>query len=166
MRPVHQGGEPVIRRARTKADLELADRLARRCGPRNGKLPSSYVAPGKLGAVWLAYVEVREQGGPGWEGHDEPAGVAAAYVDQDGVLWMTTAGALPAFRGRGIQRRLLSARLAWGRRCKATSARSYCSADNGASLGNLLRAGFVVAGYRLDELASGGGWVDVVRSPL
>jgi ribosomal protein S18 acetylase RimI-like enzyme len=137
----------MIRRARTKADFALADRLAKRCGPRNGAKPSALCAPGNVAAAWLADV----------------AGFAVAYVDADGVVQLASCGVLPAYRGRGLQRKLVAAHERWGRARGARSARTYTSSDNWPSLANLLRCGYRVVGYRADELASGGGWVDVAK---
>lgn len=46
-------------------------------------------------------------------------------------------------RGRGLQKRLIRARVAWARKLGAVSLETYASLDNRASLISLLKCGFV-----------------------
>ena len=134
----------VYRRARTPDELRRADNLAARSGPYGAKPPSFY------GAVWLL-----TEGG-----HDIAYG--AAYLDKEaGTVTLATCGGARVARGRGLQRPLIRQVHAWARRHGILIGRTYCSADNWPSLGNLLRCGYVVVGFRSDETASGGGYVDV-----
>jgi GNAT superfamily N-acetyltransferase len=153
----------MIRRARTDADYSLADRLARRCGPHGAALPSAWR---RVGAVWLhwswrteADVEARAV-----ETFQVWSAFAVAHIDADGVLVLGNVGVLPEARGQGLQRRLIRVRERWGRAQNALRARTYVSADNGASLSNLMRCGWTVVGFRAEPAASGDGWVDLARS--
>lgn len=140
----------MIRRARTATALATADRLARRCGPANGKPPSTAIDYAGGGAVWVASVC----------GH--VVAYAAGYLGEEGLeAHFSQVGVLPAFRGRGLQRRFVRAFLRWAREQGAKRVLSYTSADNWFSLANLGRCGFVACGFRADDTASGNGWVDV-----
>lgn len=71
-------------------------------------------------------------------------GYAGAEV-RDGVLHLTRCYVAVSHRGMGGQRALIRARLAWGRRCGATSATTYTHIGNVASARSLQRCGFLLA---------------------
>ncbi len=146
----------MIRRVRTDADFALADRLAKWCGPHGAALPSAFR---RTGAVWVGL-----GGGPDSRLFGQPTAFAVAYIDGDGLLVLGNVGVLKEARGQGLQRRLIRVRERWGRAQNALRARTYCSADNAASVSNLMRCGYRVTGYRVEQDASGGGWVDLQRS--
>lgn len=87
---------------------------------------------------------------PGWTCYvtydgEEPAGAAALYVN-DGVAWLGFGSTRPAFRGRGSQGALFSARAAdaaaQGARLFVTETGVAGEDGPGASYRNILRAGF------------------------
>lgn len=132
------------RRVYIDRDMRRADALAACCGPYGAKPPSTYPA------VWLL-----EEGG-------EPVAYGAAYIDKEaGTVTLATCGTRKHARGRGLQRPLIRQMHAWARRRGIRLGRTYTSADNWPSLANLMRCGYRVVGYRVDETASGGGYVDV-----
>lgn len=49
----------------------------------------------------------------------------------------------PKYRGRGIQRKLIRARLAWAKRHGYTCASTYTLKDNYPSMSNLIKCGFM-----------------------
>lgn len=153
----------MIRRCRKAADFELADRLCRACGPKPSPVPSKF--PDHRGAVWVHFVLGKEEGfafpniaNPRW-----PTGFVAANVKEDGTLDVATCGVEPDYRGRGILRQLLRAVHAWGRAQGCELAACYTAANNWPSMCNFMRAGYRVVGYRADETALGGGWVELER---
>ena|SRR5690606_12594088 len=73
----------------------------------------------------------------------EPAGYAAAKHSQHFPDWayLSRAGVLPGFRGKGIQRRLIQSRCRWAWRSGLTGAYTY-TLDNPASGNALIGCGF------------------------
>jgi len=85
------------------------------------------------GQWWLAY-----EGG-------RPVGFAGAQIwKPDNCLYLRRAGVLPEARGKGLQRRLIRARLAWGREQGARAAYTYTTSWNLASANNLIHEGFTL----------------------
>jgi len=72
-----------------------------------------------------------------------PAGEALAS-SSDGVALLSAAGVLPAFRGGGLQRALLRARLAWAA-AGGCDVAATATEIGGASAANVARAGFAPA---------------------
>jgi GNAT superfamily N-acetyltransferase len=68
-------------------------------------------------------------------------GYAAAAVDEH-VLYLTRAGVLPEARGRGLQRRLIRARVQHARRLGLTRCYTYTVPWNWRSTNNLIDCGF------------------------
>ena len=58
------------------------------------------------------------------------------------VVYFDRAGVAPLARGRGLQRRLIRARLGWARSEGATHAVTYTAPHNIKSSNNLIRCGF------------------------
>ncbi len=67
-------------------------------------------------------------------------------------LHLTRGVVAPDFRGQGLQARMISVRLAWGRRHGAEVAQTYTYHDNVPSMRNLARAGFL-------PLRAGAGYI-------
>lgn len=70
------------------------------------------------------------------------AAYATAYETEAGILSLRGCQVARKYRGRGLQRRLLRARLRWARRHGMRTVRTYVAVDNAPSLVNVLRAGF------------------------
>lgn len=94
--------------------------------------PAHNVAPGlDRGAWWIAEIDGRV------------VGYAGALVwEPDRCLYLTRAGVLPEARGRGLQRRLIRARVAHARRLGLTGAYTYTLNWNEKSANNLIACGF------------------------
>lgn len=60
----------------------------------------------------------------------------------DLVVFFDRAGVAPMARGRGLQRKLIRARLRWGAKHRATHAITYTSPENSQSSNNLIACGF------------------------
>lgn len=69
---------------------------------------------------------------------------AGAYVDTDGVLRLERVWVREDLRGRGLQRRFLRVREAWGRRQGCVWSRTYTHVDNVPSMRTLEAAGYRV----------------------
>jgi GNAT superfamily N-acetyltransferase len=67
---------------------------------------------------------------------------ARPSVQYDRVVYLDRAGVAPVARGRGLQRRLIRARLAWARAQGATHAVTYTLPFNVVSSNNLIKTGF------------------------
>lgn len=82
---------------------------------------------------WLATVDKK------------PAGFACLrmYPD-DNSAYLALAGVLPAFRGRGLQKRLIKARENFGRKAGARTAVTYTAWLNWPSANNLIRMGYTL----------------------
>jgi GNAT superfamily N-acetyltransferase len=80
-----------------------------------------------------------------WAAVDEKGTVVGmAGLEMDGEdAHMTFCVVSPEARGRGIQRRLIKARVAWAKRQGLRRVSTYAHVRNSYSLCNLLRCGFV-----------------------
>lgn len=58
------------------------------------------------------------------------------------VAHFTRAGVLPEYRGQGLQKLLIKARIAWCRRNSIVVIKTYTSSDNAASISSLKACGF------------------------
>jgi GNAT superfamily N-acetyltransferase len=72
---------------------------------------------------------------------NEPVGFASAKKLRN-VVYLNRAGVLPHANGRGLQRRLIKARLRWAKKIGAVCAITYTVYDNHPSICNLLKCGF------------------------
>lgn len=69
----------------------------------------------------------------------------AAYAGlrvENGIAHFTRAGVMPEYRGQGLQKVLIKARLAWCKRKGIKTVKTYTSADNAASAASLVACGF------------------------
>ena len=107
----------------------------RRTDVRTAEAMNTLILPGDTfdarGVHWLAV----DDGG-------NPLGFCSACEIGEGYVFLSRAGLLPAARGLGLQRRMITTRLAWARRQGAVAAITYVVYENEASLVNLLRCGF------------------------
>jgi GNAT superfamily N-acetyltransferase len=71
--------------------------------------------------------------------------------------YLRAAGTLPEYRGQGLQRRLVRARLAYARRSGAPHVLTFTLPQNAASMRSLISCGFKP--HRPTELYAGPGWV-------
>jgi GNAT superfamily N-acetyltransferase len=69
------------------------------------------------------------------------AGVKLARIDPT-IGYLSRAGVLPRFRGRGLQRRLIDQRVEWARRRGASRCVTYTHPENIQSVNNLIACGF------------------------
>lgn len=81
-----------------------------------------------------------------WWAAGQRSGSALAYAGvsplrEQGLAYFCRAGVVPQARGRGLQRRLLRARIAWCRKNKLEPI-TDTTADNVASINNLIAVGF------------------------
>lgn len=107
--------------------------------------PGSTRVPG--GVVW-------------WVVDGDPSnGYAGARMDGDALV-LERAWVAPALRGRGLQGRLVRARVAWGRRQGARRAITYTWGGNVGSMRALVRAGFLPARRSWDGTHS---WITFER---
>jgi len=72
-----------------------------------------------------------------------PAGMGVAEVDPGEIVGFLRGGVLREFRGRGIHKRLIRARLRHGKRMKCAIATCYTTSDNKACMVSLIRCGFI-----------------------
>ena len=72
----------------------------------------------------------------------KPAGFASVRRMNDGVYELTRAGVVPKHRRKGIQRKLIQARIRWAKRNNVDVLVTYTRLDNFASMSNLLKCGF------------------------
>lgn len=107
----------------------LIERMAKRCFPAD-KIETFHLES----EWWIAYVH-------GWE-DKKPAGFGAVrVVNQNAHL--IAGGVLPEFRGLGLQRRLIRARVRWAKdHSVANHAVSFTLTDNPISSNNLITCGF------------------------
>lgn len=93
--------------------------------------PTDFPADTSYGVWWLA-----------WDG-DKAAGYAAINPPLEGVRpYLSRAGVLPEYRGQGIQKRLIRARLAYARKQGWREVVTDTSKDNVMSSNNLIGCGF------------------------
>lgn len=62
-------------------------------------------------------------------------------TNEPNVLFLSRAGVLRGWRGQGLQKRMIRARLAWARRNGWREAVTYTTHDNYASIASLIKAG-------------------------
>lgn len=106
-------------------ELDIVTELHHRCMPHD-----KLYEPDRA-QWWVAY------------GDGKPIGYAGARYDvKHGALFLIAAGTLPAWRGLGVQQRLVRARLRWGRSVGALGAVTYTLVGNAASANALIRCGF------------------------
>ena len=70
-------------------------------------------------------------------------GYCTATVGPEG-LFLERAWLTPSLRGRGLQRRMIRVREAWGRRMGARMSRTYTWGGNVASMNSLIRCGYTI----------------------
>lgn len=76
---------------------------------------------------------------------EDPIGYAGMDLVQrpDGLVgYMTRCGVLPEARGRGVQKRLLTARIRYAHRMACSRVVTYTVASNPASINSLIHRGF------------------------
>lgn len=84
---------------------------------------------------------------------------AAGRIIAPGTFMLTRAATRPEHRGRGLQQRLIRARVALARRLGCKRVVTYTSADNAASMRALIHSGFLPYIARPLEFWMGWGWV-------
>lgn len=73
----------------------------------------------------------------------EPVGFCSAvFLPHETGIFLSSAVVFRAFRGSGLQRRMIQRRLAWAKRHGATHAVTYTIVGNWPSVASLLRCGF------------------------
>ena len=72
------------------------------------------------------------------------AGFCIATKISPSIVFLSRAGVLPEYRGKGIQKRMIQVRLWWARKIGAKHAVTYTSYDNLPSSNNLIKTGFVL----------------------
>lgn len=84
----------------------------------------------------------------GEDEHGEPVCYAGAKIWKgtggESALYMHRAGVLPGARGKGLQRRLIAARVQFARRAGISEVWTYTAHTSIASANNLIRAGFTL----------------------
>lgn len=70
------------------------------------------------------------------------AAYAGLRIEKD-VAHFTRAGVMPDYRGQGLQKVLIKARLAWCKRRGIKTVKTYTSFDNTASIASLKACGFI-----------------------
>lgn len=93
---------------------------------------------------WLAQVRAPY----GWV---TAAYAGAALSDGGQYVYLSRAGVLSPFRGRGLQKKLIDTRLRWGRSHGAKAAWTYTYWANLTSQRSLLARGFAPYTYQLDD---------------
>lgn len=66
----------------------------------------------------------------------------AAFISRLNYVYLSRAGVLPEFRGRGLHKRLLDARVKWAKKQGADAIITYTVADNARSANTLISRGF------------------------
>lgn len=115
----------IIRRA-TADDIDAIEAADRVCFP----FDEPYIFAWDRNVTWVAY-----------EG-DELAGYLSAHPLGRGRWFFSRVGALPAYRGQGLQRRLMAALEAHGRREGWREIVTYTVGRNGFSTANILASGY------------------------
>jgi GNAT superfamily N-acetyltransferase len=72
----------------------------------------------------------------------EIVGFASARLLEDSNALLNSAGVLRSWRGQGIQKRLIRARVRWAQRAGARRAVTYTMPHNAPSANSLIRCGF------------------------
>jgi GNAT superfamily N-acetyltransferase len=131
-------------RLRQTDDLDEIQELDRRCFPTDVGLKG----PQFLDSVWWV-AEVQAVEAP-WV----PIGYAGLYPELDqNKAFLTRAGVVKEARGRGLQQRLIRARVACAKRLVAARVYTYVAVANMASARNLIKCGFLP--YTYERLACG-----------
>jgi GNAT superfamily N-acetyltransferase len=73
----------------------------------------------------------------------KPVGFAGARL-ANGMAYLCRAGVLPEHRGKGLQRRLIRARVRWAMASDAFACYTYTVTTNHRSANNLIRCGFLL----------------------
>ena len=124
-------------------DLKLVARLDREIFPHDVSLADDELE----GGVW-------------WVVRNGKEAVAFAGLDPfgktPGTATFLRAGVLQAWRGRGLQKRLIDARLRWARRHGYAGADTYTSTMNIPSQRSLIARGFAPVRYEFDGES---GWI-------
>lgn len=129
-----------IRRATSK-DYGAIEDLERECFGEDGMTPGEEAA-----WHWWAAIDGRRF-----------AGYAAARFEGPEALFLCRAGVAEAYRGLGVQKKLIVARLKFAEESGCTRAITYTSVDNMASANNLISCGFKL--YRPDFLWADRDWL-------
>lgn len=78
-----------------------------------------------------------------YDDHKSPVGFCSlTLLKNESGIFLCRAGVLPHVSGKGIQRRMIRARLNYARSLGRKFATTYTTYDNHASIANLLRCGF------------------------
>ena len=87
---------------------------------------------------------VATEGAHWWVAFDGEAPVAYAGVkiSDEKLAFLCRSGVLPDYRGKGLQAKLIRARVSWARKQGIKQAVTYTVLDNPASSNNLIRCGF------------------------
>jgi GNAT superfamily N-acetyltransferase len=120
---------------RRTTDLETVLELDRQCLPHDQPMDPDTV---EQSVWWLATCD--EHGAVGYGG---------VYAGIEGQHWLVRAGVLPPFRGRGLQGRLLKARVSHWRHSAVPRLLTYVADWNRASSRAVIRAG--LRPYRAEE---------------
>lgn len=129
-------------RLRRTTSLETIDALDAICFPGE-PLPAEM----RCAAAWWI---ISDAEGP-------VAYAGAQTVDGASALFLCRAGVLPRGAGRGLQRRLIRARLRWARRLGVRVAITYTVPSNPRSSNNLIRTGWSL--YEPDYAWAGRGQI-------
>jgi GNAT superfamily N-acetyltransferase len=73
---------------------------------------------------------------------ETPMAYTGAFVDENRYMALQRSGVLPAYRGKGLQKKLIRTRLTYAKRHKITTVYTYASSDNHASVNSLFSQGF------------------------
>lgn len=97
--------------------------------------------------------------GRGFDFESSLVAYAAGRIISPGTFMLTRAATRPEHRGRGLQQRLIRARVALAKRLGCKRVVTYTSADNAASMRALIRTGFLPYVAKPLEFWMGYGWV-------
>lgn len=87
--------------------------------------------PGDTHTFWVAT-----------EGEDIAGMCSALYLDDRKLVYLSRAAVAIKFRGRGLQRKMIRARVKWGMEQGAMVAWTYTMLRNHSSITNLIKEGF------------------------
>lgn len=109
-----------------------------------------------FGATYLERLSERNHW---WGVYEGPLLVAVASAEtvyaldtERSTVILTSAAVLPSHRGKGLQRKLVAARVRWASRIDAKRVTTYTYFNNPVSLVNLIRSGFTVSSVRKDKI--------------
>jgi GNAT superfamily N-acetyltransferase len=79
-----------------------------------------------------------------WIAYDgeTPIAFTGCFIHDDVWMGMERSGVLPAYRGKGLQKKLIRTRLAYARRHKVVTVYTYVCSENHASVNSLFSQGF------------------------